>query len=129
MKNKRSPKECIDSLSAVGDALYVIGGKWKLRIIIALSEGSKRFNEIQRRVKGISARVLSNELKDLEMNGFITRRVYADAQPVVIEYEPTGYGDSLDDVLKALVAWGTMHKNKIRKQAKLEHQQMEKSVR
>jgi len=107
-----SSQSCQGKLSALGDALYVIGGKWKLRIIIALQEGNKRFNEIQRTVEGISARVLSNELKELELNGFITRNVYADI-PVTIEYELTGYSDTLQPVLKALSEWGAMHKAKI----------------
>jgi DNA-binding HxlR family transcriptional regulator len=104
-------------LHAVDDALYVIGGKWKLKIIIALSDGHKRFNELQRAVEGISARVLSNELKELELNGFIDRRVY-DQMPVVVEYELTDYSDTLDELLKALVAWGTMHRQRIMRGAK-----------
>lgn len=123
---KISKPDCVASLSAVGDAFYVIGGKWKLRMIIALSDGPKRFNELQRMVEGISARVLSSELKDLEMNGFVTRVVHADAFPVVVEYKATGYADSLRDVLKALTAWGTMHRKRIRKQAELDRQKMSK---
>lgn len=123
---KLSPPECVTSLNAVGDAFYVIGGKWKLRIIIALSNGAKRFNELQRTVEGISARVLSSELKDLEMNGFVTRNVHTDAFPVVVEYEATDYADSLRDVLRALTAWGTMHRKRIRKQAELDRQKASK---
>ncbi len=128
IKNSKrlSRPDCVTSLNAVGDAFYVIGGKWKLRIIIALSEGPKRFNELQRRVEGISARVLSSELKDLEMNGFVTRSVHAETFPVVVEYEATGYADSLRDVLKALTAWGTMHRKRIRRQAELERQKTSK---
>ncbi len=110
---KFSSDECKSSLTAVGDALYVIGGKWKLRIIIALGEGNKRFNELQRAVGGISARVLSNELKDLELNGFVKRRVYTQAR-VMVEYELTPYSATLKDVLHALNDWGTQHRNKIR---------------
>lgn len=110
---------CTAALSAVEDTLYVIGGKWKLKIIIAIKEnGRMRFNELQRTVEGISARVLSNELKDLELNGFIKRNVYTKS-PVVIEYELTGYSDTLDGVLKSLVAWGTMHREKIRQDSRL----------
>lgn len=128
IKNSKrlSRPDCVTSLNAVGDAFYVIGGKWKLRIIIALSEGPKRFNELQRTVEGISARVLSSELKDLEMNGFVTRNVHAETFPVVVEYEATGYADSLRDVLKALTAWGTMHRKRIRRQAELERQKTSK---
>jgi len=109
-----SSHECQSALSSVSDALYVVGGKWKLPIIIALAEGNKRFNELQRTVKGISARVLSNELKNLEENGFVTRQVYADATPVLVEYHLTEYADTLTDVLDSLHAWGAMHRLKIR---------------
>ena len=115
-----TPQECNSHLQSVGDALYVIGGKWKLRIIISLAEGRKRFNELQRSVAGISARVLSNELKELEMNGFVNRNVHADATPVIVEYEKTDYADSLRDVLGALSAWGKMHRAKIKNEAELE---------
>ncbi|MEJ0055378.1 MAG: helix-turn-helix domain-containing protein [Bacteroidota bacterium] len=101
----------------MSDAFYVIGGKWKLRIIIALSEGNKRFNQLQRALD-ISPRVLSNELKELEMNGFVTRIVDADAFPVTVEYQRTNYADSLSEVLQALTTWGTQHKAKLRRQAK-----------
>jgi DNA-binding HxlR family transcriptional regulator len=110
-----SEKECNRKLAAVGDALYVIGGKWKLRIIVALREGNKRFNQLQREVHGISARVLSNELKDLELNGFVKRVVYTET-PVVIEYVLTAYSDTLVEVLTALSAWGEMHREKLRKE-------------
>jgi DNA-binding HxlR family transcriptional regulator len=111
-----SSPQCISALSAVSDALYVIGGKWKLRIIIALSDGSKRFNELQRLITGISAKVLSSELKDLELNGFIKRTVHAESIPVGVEYERTEYADTLKDVMKALHEWGAMHRKKIREQ-------------
>lgn len=107
-----SAQACTNKLGAIGDALYVIGGKWKLRIIIALQEGKKRFNEIQRAVEGISARVLSHELKELEINGFIKRVVYTET-PVVIEYELTQYSDTLQDVLESLSKWGEMHRRRI----------------
>ena len=99
----------------MGDALYVIGGKWKLRVIIALSGGNKRFNELQRTITGISARVLSNELKELELNGFVKRIVY-DQKPVAVEYELTDYSNTLGDVLLSLSTWGAKHRDKIRKE-------------
>ena len=112
--DRPSAQQCTASLSSVADALNAIGGKWKLRIIIALSEGNKRFNELQRRVEGISAKVLSNELKELELNGFIKRTVYTD-MPVVVEYELTEYSETLQDVMRALSEWGAMHREKIMK--------------
>jgi DNA-binding HxlR family transcriptional regulator len=111
---KPTETECKAALNAVGDALYVIGGKWKLQIIAALRDhGNQRFNELQRSVKGISARVLSNELKQMEQNDFIRRNIYT-ASPVVVEYELTDYSDTLGPVLRALHNWGSMHRDKIR---------------
>jgi Predicted transcriptional regulators len=107
-------KECSNRLGEISDALYVIGGKWKLRIIVALFDGPQRFNELQRMITGISAKVLSNELKDLELNGFIKRTVYTDTIPVMVEYELTEYANTLNDVLGALQEWGANHRKKIR---------------
>lgn len=106
--------ECKATLSSIADALYVIGGKWKLRIIVALKEGNKRFNELQRTIEGISAKVLSAELKDLELNGFINRNVFT-GTPVVVEYELTDYCETLNDVLYALSTWGVMHRETVKK--------------
>jgi DNA-binding HxlR family transcriptional regulator len=117
--NSPEVAECKATLLSIADALYVIGGKWKLRIIVALKEGNRRFNELQRTIDGISAKVLSAELKDLELNGFIRRKVFT-GSPVVVEYELTGYSETLNDVLHSLSAWGAMHKQKIRKSMKRE---------
>lgn len=106
--------QCKAQLNSIADALFVIGGKWKLRIIVALKEDVKRFNELQRMIGGISAKVLSTELKDLELNGFVQRHVFA-STPVVVEYELTDYADTLEDVLHSLSEWGAMHKQVIRK--------------
>jgi DNA-binding HxlR family transcriptional regulator len=108
-----SGQECTSRLDAIGDAMYAIGGKWKLRIVIALMEGPKRFNDVQRLVKGISAKVLSSELKDLELNGFIKRKVYP-GTPVAVEYEITEYSLTLSTVLDALSQWGMMHREKVK---------------
>jgi len=105
--------KCLEALDAVDDAMYVIGGKWKLRIIIALADGKKRFNELQRVLKGISARVLSSELKDLELNGFVKRLVDPSATTVSVEYERTEYADTLHHVIRSLQEWGVKHKKKI----------------
>lgn len=116
MDKPKTVEECNGRLTSIGDALYVIGGKWKLRVIVALMDGTKRFNEIQRAVKGISARVLSSELKELELNGFVTRIVHASQTPVVVEYTITPYANSLGDILQALSTWGAMHREKLRKE-------------
>jgi DNA-binding HxlR family transcriptional regulator len=108
-----SEVQCNKHLSATEDALYVIGGKWTLRIIIALLSGHKRFNELQRTLKGVSARVLSGELKDLELNGLVKRVVLADQKPVVVEYIPTEYSRTLREIISSLADWGVKHKKKI----------------
>lgn len=115
-ENDQLPSEaqCKSTLSSIADALYVIGGKWKLRIIVALKDGNKRFNEMQRLIEGISAKMLSTELKELELNGFVRRKVFT-GTPVVVEYELTEYADTLNEVLHALSEWGTMHKEAVRK--------------
>ena len=107
-------QRCANLLATVGDALYVIGGKWTIRVIIALSHGHNRFNELQRTIPGISARVLSNELKELELNGFVKRTVQAEATPVVVEYALTEYSNSLENVVRSLSEWGAAHRQKVR---------------
>lgn len=108
---------CTGALAAVQDALYVLNGKWKIPIIVALSEGNKRFGELQRAVTGIAPKVLSNELKMLELNGFVVRHVY-DTIPVSVEYELLEYSNSLEKVIIALKEWGEEHRNKLRAEAK-----------
>jgi len=112
-KDQISDQQCGEMINAVGDALYVIGGKWKLRIIIALSNGKKRFNELQKALNGISARVLSNDLKDLELNGFVRRTERSESSNLLVEYELLEYSHSLMNVISSLNDWGTMHKKKI----------------
>ena len=81
--------------------------------MIALKSGHTRFNDLQRTVIGISARVLSDELKELELNGLVKRVVDSDQKPVVVEYIPTEYSKTLSVIISALVDWGIKHKAKI----------------
>jgi DNA-binding HxlR family transcriptional regulator len=106
-------KACISRLNAISDALYAIGGKWKLRIIVILKERRGRFNELQRTITGISSKVLASELRELELNGFVKRHALPQT-PSVVEYELTEYALTLEPVLEALREWGTMHREKIR---------------
>lgn len=105
--------ECKSSLVPIQDALYVLGGKWRIPIMVAMLEGYKHFGEIKRTINKISAKVLSHELKELELNGFVIRRVY-DTKPVVIEYELTEYANSLGTVIVALREWGLLHREKVK---------------
>ena len=110
-----SEVQCTKHLSAMEDALFVVGGKWRLRVMIAVLSGHTRFNDLQRTITGISARVLSGELKDLEQNGLIKRTVDVKQKPVVVEYVPTDYSKTLKEVIEPLAEWGRNHKKKIMK--------------
>lgn len=111
-KEVHSHNECMGMLLPVKDALDVLNGKWKLQIIIALSFGKKRFGEIAKEIPKITDRMLSKELRDLEMNKLVKRTVY-DTMPVTVEYSLTEYGDSLDKVIDELRKWGTQHRKLI----------------
>ena len=105
--------QCAGSLKNVLDALYVLNGKWKLALILSLVQSSKRFNELQMEVTGISSKVLAKELKDLELNDFVTRNVYP-TTPVTIIYEATEYSRTLKSVIGELSSWGEQHREKIK---------------
>ena len=93
-------KMCSSSfVLALNDTVQVLNGKWKLPIIGSLFFGKKRFKELEREIPGITPRMLSKELKDLEMNGIVTRTVY-DTIPVTVEYELTKSGRSFSKVLE-----------------------------
>jgi DNA-binding HxlR family transcriptional regulator len=94
---------------AINDTLNVMNGKWKLPIIGALMFGKKRFRELERDIPKITPRMLSKELKDLEMNGMVRRTVY-DSIPVTVEYELTKSGHSLSEVLDKMMEWGVEHR-------------------
>jgi len=104
--------QCTKNLLPVRDALDILGGKWKLPIIIALTFGNKRFKEMQREITGITAKMLSKELKDLEVNQLVKRTVY-DTVPVSVEYSLTTYGKSLHKVIDELRTWGLSHRKKL----------------
>lgn len=105
-------KECSKSILAVRDALDILSGKWKLPIIISLMYGDKRFKEMERDIEGITAKMLSKELKDLEINHLVRRTVY-DTMPVTVEYSLTEYGKTLKKVIGELHDWGAQHRRKI----------------
>ncbi|MBN8678424.1 MAG: helix-turn-helix transcriptional regulator [Chitinophagales bacterium] len=101
---------CEVSMRAVTDTLEFLGGKWKLPILMALITGGKqRFMELERNVKGITPKMLSKELQDLEMNRLVYRKVL-DTKPVMVEYDITEYSESLRSVLVILAEWGTRHR-------------------
>jgi DNA-binding HxlR family transcriptional regulator len=98
-----------NSLRSVRDALDVLGSKWKIPILLSLRDEPKRFNEIQRDLKGITAKTLSKELKELEMNRVISRSVAEDS-PFGVTYSVTVYCKSLQKIVEGLKEWGDHHR-------------------
>jgi len=111
-ENGRTHESCTKALIPVRDALDILSGKWKLPILIALSFGNKRFKELANQVNGITDKMLSKELRELEMNELVKRTVY-DRVPVVVEYSMTPYGETLEKLIEELQAWGTQHRKRI----------------
>jgi DNA-binding HxlR family transcriptional regulator len=99
-KMKISEKTC-----SLRDVLDIIGGKWSMPIIYILSKGKMRFKEIERSVEGINTRMLVKELKNMEVNGIITREVFATVPPTV-EYTLTQKGEKLLPSIVSLHKWG-----------------------
>ncbi|AZO72683.1 MAG: helix-turn-helix transcriptional regulator [Mesorhizobium sp.] len=93
---------------AVEAAISLIDGKWKSVILHHLLAGTARFNEIRRLVPGLTPRMLTNQLRDLEIDGLVTRTVYAQVPPKV-EYSVSELGRSLEPIIQALRIWGTDH--------------------
>jgi DNA-binding HxlR family transcriptional regulator len=103
---------CRAQMQAVQDTVDVMGGKWKIKILTILYFGETHFMELQRRVNGIGSKMLSQELKDLEMNGLVKRTVL-DTRPITVEYSLTPYGTTLKDIIEGMEKWGRKHRQKI----------------
>ena len=109
----KSIKECPTSyLLALNDTINVITGKWKLPILGSLFFGKKRYSEIEKEIPKINPRMLSKELRDLEANGLVERKVY-NTIPVTVEYELTKSGKSFQRVMDVMLEWGLEHRENI----------------
>ena len=93
---------------AIKDALNVVSGKWKLAIVCTMLRGPRRFNEIERLLSGLSPRMLARELRELEVNGVVTRAALTvnDARC----YELTESGQTLEHVIVSMSEWGVQHR-------------------
>lgn len=110
-------KVCSTSyVMALKDTLGVISGKWKLPIIGALLYGKKRFKELEREIPHITPRMLSKELKELELCGMVNRIVH-DTMPVTVEYQLTKSGKSFSAVMDVMVEWGLQHQKCVKGKA------------
>ena len=112
VKKSLPPKIPSGDMLALWDTLDILNGKWKIAIMCSLNERKKRFKELQRDIGRITGKMLSKELKELEMNELVTRAVF-NTRPVTIEYELTPYGETLETVLAELVNWGVKHRKRI----------------
>ncbi|WP_134500928.1 winged helix-turn-helix transcriptional regulator [Microvirga pakistanensis] len=101
----RVPKQQASTGCSVERALNLIDGKWKIVILYKLLRGTLRFNELRRLIPGVTQRMLTHQLRELEADGLIVRMVYAQVPPRV-EYSLSARGRSLEPVLMALKHWG-----------------------
>ena len=95
----------------VETTLTLIGDKWKVLILRDLLPGTKRFGELKKSIGSVSQKVLTAQLRDMEENGLVNRKVYAEVPPRV-EYTLTETGYSLKPILDSMVVWGTNYQKK-----------------
>lgn len=105
-------KDCSQKILAISDTMEILNGKWKMSIIACLCYKPMRYSELLKEVKGISGKMLSRELKDLEINELIERHVLNTA-PVAVEYKITEYGESLKELTTTIADWGFLHRERI----------------
>lgn len=108
----RHEKYCSSFGCPVEAALEAIGGKWKGLILFHLQGDTKRFNELKRLIPGITQRMLTKQLRDLEVDQIIRRKVFPEVPPKV-EYSLTNFGQTLTPILKTLHEWGVEYIDKL----------------
>ncbi|WP_238430177.1 winged helix-turn-helix transcriptional regulator [Chitinophaga agri] len=101
-----------ENIRALQDTIYVIGGKWKLPIVHSICNGNKRFSDILRSIPGLTHRMLSRNLRELEDNKLITRSVDENF-PGVVEYDFTAYATQYGLLINEMIEWGKSHKKMI----------------
>lgn len=112
-KTKDFGQEHKKEMRAVQDSMDVLNGKWKIAIISSICYYNKRrFSDILKDIDGISNRMLSKELKELEVNKLIDRTVL-DTQPITVQYKLTDHGMTLRTIINNLTDWGIAHRKKI----------------
>lgn len=115
----RHEKYCSSFGCPIEAALEAIGGKWKGVILFHLQSGTKRFNELKKLIPGITQRMLTKQLRELEIDQIVLRKIFPEVPPKV-EYSLTDFGQTLTPILTTLQEWGIEYIDKltlIRKQA------------
>ncbi|MEU2689519.1 helix-turn-helix domain-containing protein [Streptomyces hygroscopicus] len=105
---EKAPEHC-----AIEFAMEMLGGRWKLAILKQLAAGTHRFGELRRALSGITQRMLTRQLRELEADGLVTRTVYREVPPRV-EYALTEVGHSLDAITEELDKWGRWYRETVR---------------
>lgn len=112
LKNGDVSPDCVRHFNSVKDTLYILEGKWSIKVLGCLATGKKRFLELQRMVEGIGPKMLSKELGKLEINGLVNRQTI-NSKPLSVAYELTEYGESLKPLIDTMGAWGKQHRENI----------------
>lgn len=114
----KPPLEIIEhyrkDLQAIQDTMYVVQGRWKITIIALLCNGEFRYSELEKGISKITPKMLSKELKELEINELIIRKVY-DTIPIKVTYKLSDYGYTLVPLILELVSWGKQHREYLMK--------------
>ncbi len=106
MKNN---KQIDETNCPVKATMEIIGGKWKPIVLYYLKDGVKRFGELQRLIPHATKKMLTQQLRELENDGIINRKVFEQVPPKV-EYSLTGYGKTLSPILELMANWGKIHR-------------------
>lgn len=101
------------SLPLIKDTMQLLAGKWKMQIVgFLLRNGKTHFMDLQRGVEGISAKMLSKELQELQQSEIVTRTVM-DTKLISVEYELTKHGKTLESVVHSIASWGAVHRKQL----------------
>jgi len=112
-KNTELPPGCKVSITGLKDVQDIMGGKWKYRIVAALYfVGKMRFMDLKRHIDDVAPKVLSKELKDLEMNQLVTRTVCS-TKPITVEYALTALGESMQGFIQSMADWGVQYRHTV----------------
>lgn len=103
-----TPQSAAPTKCPLTAAITAIGGKWNMILLYWLDSGMRRFNELRRLMPEISHKVLAATLRDLEREGLITRKVYAEVPPRV-EYRLSAHGETVRPIIEAMRGWGHVH--------------------
>jgi DNA-binding HxlR family transcriptional regulator len=107
-------KDVFDETCIVNQALVLLADKWSLLVLIVLMQGTKRYSELQRQIRGVSPKMLTQTLRALEQHELVARELFPEVPPRV-EYRLTAFGKSLGPVLAALCDWSFEHEPRLRK--------------